>query len=126
MNCYIHRETVYVWMLLFGSSEEARNYSCKISITYKFGIEFIYSGPVHSLDKAEKTIINSGFLLMIGPNAAKNLADKENDLKIDVSIQKQNEAICKESQVFYEKRTDSDNDIFGDDDRYRTSESDSE
>ena len=126
MNCYIHRETVYVWMLLFGSSEEARNYSCKISITNKFGIEFIYSGPVHSLDKAEKTIINSGFLLMIGPNAAKNLADKENDLKIDVSIQKQNEAICKESQVFYEKRTDSDNDIFGDDDRYRTSESDSE
>ena len=63
---------------------------------------------------------------MIGPNAAKNLAVKENDLKIDVSIQKQNEAICKESQVFYEKKTDSDNDIFDDADRYRTSESDSD
>ena len=113
-------------MLFFGPSEEARYYSCRISIKNKFGIEFIYSGPVHSLDKAEKTIINSGFLLMIGPNAAKNLSVKENDLKIDVSIQKQNEAICKESQVFYEKKTDSDNDIFDDADRYRTSESDSD
>ena len=113
-------------MLFFGPSEEARYYSCRISIKNKFGIEFTYSGPVHSIDKAEKTIINSGFLLMIGPNAAKNLADKENDLKIDVSIQKKNEAICKESQVFYEKTPDLSTDIYYDTDRHRTSESDSE
>ena len=128
MDCYIHRETVYVWMLLFGSSEEARNYSCKISITNKFGIEFIYSGPVHSLDKTEKTIINSGFLLMIGPNAAKNLLDEDNRLKIDVTVQNlKNEAFSKESQVFYQKDSVLSGDIYVDSDRYRYSDkSDSE
>ena len=126
MNCYIHRETVYVWMLLFGSSEEARNYSCKISITNKFGIEFIYSGPVHSLEKSEKAIINSGFLLTIRPNAAKNLVDEENRLEIDVSVRNlKKEAIFKESPVFYQKESDFLEDIYVDTDRYRRySESD--
>ena len=105
-------------MLCFGSSEEARNYSCKISIKNKFGIKFTYSGPVHTLDKPEKAIINSGFLLMIGPNAAKNLMDKEKDVQIKVSIQNlKNEAISKESQVFYQKDTDFSDDIYVDKDR---------
>ena len=105
-------------MLCFGSSEEARNYSCKISIKNKFGIKFTYSGPVHTLDKPEKAIINSGFLLMIGPNAAKNLMDKEKDVQIKVSIQNlKNEAISKESQVFYQKDTDFSDDIYIDKDR---------
>ena len=111
--------------VVFGPSEEARYYSCRISIKNKFGIEFTYSGPVHSIDKAEKTIINSGFLLMIRPNAAKNLVDEENRLEIDVSVRNlKKEAIFKESPVFYQKESDFLEDIYVDTDRYRYSDSD--
>ena len=65
-------------MLFFGSTEEARKYLCRISIADKFGNDFNYSGgPVHSLEQSEKAIINSGYLLLIGSNAAKKLVDKE-------------------------------------------------
>ena len=92
-------------MLFFGSTEEARKYSCRISITNKFGNEFNYSGPVHSFDKSEKAIVNSGYLLLIGFNAAKMLMDKEKNWKIEVTIQ--NEAISTESQDFYQSDSDS-------------------
>ena len=74
-------------MLFFGSTEEARNYSCRISIQNKFGNEFIYSGPVHTLDKTEKAIVDSGFLLMIESSAAKQMVDKESNLKIEVTTE---------------------------------------
>ena len=94
-------------MLFFGSTEEARNYSCRISVKNKFGNEFTYSGPVHTLDTNERAIVNSGFLLLIGSNAAKHLTEKENNLKIEVTIRNlKNEAISMESQDFYQ--TDSD------------------
>ena len=109
----VHKEVVHLWMLFFGTSEEARKFLCRISIKNKFGIEFIYSGPVHTLDKTEKAIVNSGFLLLVGPNAAKNLAKEENGLEIEVTIRNlKNETISKESQVFYKaesEETDSDN-----------------
>ena len=94
-----------MWMLFFGSTEEARNYSCRISIKNKFGHEFNYYGPVHAIDKSEKTIVKSGLLL------AKTLTDKEaageNDLKIEVTIQNlKSEAISTESQDFYQFNSD--------------------
>ena len=102
----LHR--VLVWILFFGSSEEARNYSCRISVENKFGNEFIYSGPFHTLDKTEKAIVDSGLLLLIGASAAKRSLDNENDLKIDVAIQNlKNEAISKASQDFYQTDSDS-------------------
>ena len=58
-------------MLFFGSTEEARKYLCRISIANKFGNEFNYSGPVHTLDKSEKAILDSGYVLSIGSDAAK-------------------------------------------------------
>ena len=89
-----------MWVLFFGLTEEARNYSCRISIKNKFGNEFNYSGPVHTLNKSEKAIIDSGYLLSIGSNAAKMV--EENNLKIEVSIQNlKNEAVSTESQDFY-------------------------
>ena len=55
---------------------------------------------------------------MIGPNAAKNLMNKEKDVQIKVSIQNlKNEAFSKESQVFYRKDTDLSDDIYVDMDR---------
>ena len=94
-------------MLFFGSTEEARNYSCRISIQNKFGNKFIYSGPVHTLDKTEKAIVDSGFLLMIESRAAKQMVDKENNLKIQVTIKNQKSAISTESKGFYEPDSDS-------------------
>ena len=95
-------------MLFFGSTEEARNYSCRISIKNKFGNEFTYSGPVHTLDKTEKAIVNSGFLLSIGLDAAKKMVNKRNNLKIMVTIQnRKSEAISTELQDFYQPDSDS-------------------
>jgi hypothetical protein len=95
-------------MLFFGSTEEARNYSCRISVKNNFGNEFNYSGPVHTLDKTEKAIVNSGFLLSIGLDAAKKLANTRNSLKIMVTIQnRKSEAISTELQDFYQPDSDS-------------------
>ena len=95
-------------MLFFGSTEEARNYSCRISIKNEFGNEFNYSGPVHTLDKSETAIVNSGFLLSIGSSAAKKLVGRGNYLKIEVTIQTQKSgAISMESKDFYEPDSDS-------------------
>ena len=95
-------------MLFFGLTEEARNYSCRISVKNNFGNEFNYSGPVHTLDQTEKAIVNSGFLLSIGLDAAKKLVDKRNNLKIMVTIQnRKSEAISTELQDFYQPDSDS-------------------
>ena len=97
-----------MWMLFFGSTEGARNYSCRISIKNNFGNEFNYSGPVHTLDKSEEAIVNSGFLLLIGSSAAEKLVNKNNNLKIEVTIQnRKSEAISMESKDFYQADSDS-------------------
>ena len=107
-NLFYYREVVHIWILFFGTSEEARNYSCRVSIENKFGNEFNYSGPVHTLDKSEEAIVNSGFLLLIGSSAAKKLVNKNNNLKIEVTIQNlKKEAISMESQDFYQSDSDS-------------------
>ena len=94
--------------MFFGTSEEAKNYSCRVSIENKFGNEFKYSGPVHTLDKTERAIVNSGFLLSIGLDAAKKMVNKRNNLKIMVTIQnRKSEAISTELQDFYQPDSDS-------------------
>ena len=105
---FFYTKVLYIWILFFGSTEEAKNYSCRISIKNKFGNEFNYSGPVHTLDKSERAIVNSGFLLSIGFSAAKKLVNKGNNLKIQVTIQnRKSEAISMESKDFYEPDSDS-------------------
>ena len=117
---FIYRKVLCIWILFFGSTEAARNYSCRISIKNKFGYEFNYSGPVHTLDKSERAIVNSGFLLSIGSSAAKKLVNKENDLKLQVIIQdrkseavsmeiqnRKSKAISMESKDLYEPDSDS-------------------
>ena len=88
-----------MWMLFFGSNDEARNYSCRIYIKNKFGNEFNYSGPVHTLDKSEKAILDSGYVLSIGSDAAKMV--EENYLEIEASVQNLKiETVFRESQDF--------------------------
>ena len=92
-----------LWIWFFGSTEEARNYSCKIAIKTKFGNEISYYGPVHAIDIKEKAILNLGHLSLIGSNT------KILTTEIEVTIQNlKSEAISTESQDFH--RTDSDSD----------------
>ena len=80
-------ETVYIWIRLLGSSDEAKKYSCTYSIKSKIGNEkFIYSGPVHTLDKNDYDTIASGSLLMIGVDAAKRSLNDEKKLQVEITI----------------------------------------
>jgi hypothetical protein len=71
----VRNKTLYIWICLLGSLDEANEYSCSYSITNKVGETFIYNspGPVFTIDKGQDDIIASGSLLMIGLNAAKRL-----------------------------------------------------
>ena len=85
-GCVINK-TVYFWIRLLGSSDEAKKYSCTYSIKSKIGNEkFIYSGPVHTLDKGDYEIIASGSLLMIGVDAAKRSLNDEKKLRVEITI----------------------------------------
>ena len=98
------RNCLYTWIWFFGSTEEARNYTCRISIKNKFGHEFYYYGPVHAIDKSKKAIVNSGLLHLLAKNLTR---DGENDFKIEVTIQNlKSEAISTESQDFYQTNSD--------------------
>ena len=87
---YVKNDTVYLWLRLFGSSDEAKKYCCTYSIKHEIGNEkFSYSGPVHTLDKGFQDIITSGSLLSIGVDAAKRSADALDDkknLKFEITI----------------------------------------
>ena len=84
---YVKNETVYFWLNLLGSSDEAKKYACTSSIKNENGIEkFIYCGLVHTLDKGYKDIISSGALLTIGVDAAKRSLNDEKNLEVEITI----------------------------------------
>ena len=66
---YVKNETLYVWVCLLGSSDEAKNFSCKYSMKNEIGEKFTYTGPVHTVDKNCEDIVTSGSLLGIGIDA---------------------------------------------------------
>ena len=83
----VKNETVYIWLLLLGSPDEAKKYSCTISIKNKIENEkFIYSGRVHTLDKGYKDIIASASLLAIGVDGAKRSLNDQKKLEVEISI----------------------------------------
>jgi len=84
---YVRNETVYLWLWLLGSSEQAKKYRCTYSIKNEMRNEnFIYSGPVHTLDKRYEDIIASGSLLVIGVEAAKRSRTDEKKLEVEITI----------------------------------------
>ena len=84
---YIKNHTVYLWVRLFGSVDEAKKYCCTFSIKHEIGNEkFSYSGPVHTLDKGFEDIITSGSLLSIGVDAAKRSLDDQKRLEVEIII----------------------------------------
>ena len=84
----IVRETVYLWIIFFGSSDEAKKFCCTLSITSKIGEKFNFSGPVSTLDYSYDYIIASGSLLMIAVDAAKRSLNDQKTLKVEISIEK--------------------------------------
>ena len=81
-------ETFYLWIIFFGSSDEAKKFSCTLSITSKIGEKFNFSGPVTTLDKSYDDIIATGSLLMIAVDAAKRSLNDQKTLKVEISITK--------------------------------------
>ena len=84
---FVKNETVYFWLVLLGSSDEAKKYSCTNSIKNNIGdMKFTYSGPVHTLDKGYEDIIASGSLLSIGIDAAKRSLNDKKQLEVEIAI----------------------------------------
>jgi len=83
------KDSVCLWVIFFGSSDEAENYSCSISKEIKIGKkfhEFNYIGTVHTIDEKADDIIASGSLLSIGINVAQRSLDEEEKLGFEITI----------------------------------------
>ena len=85
-TAYTENKVMYFLICLMGSSDEAKKYSCTFSIKNEIGEKFIYSGPVHTIDKGKDDIIASGSLLMMGLNAVKNSLNEEKSLEVEITI----------------------------------------
>ena len=82
----IENDTFYLWCCLLGSSDEAKKYSGSYSVTNQIGQEFIYKGPVSTLDDKSDDIITSGSLLGIRINAAKRSLNDKKELEVKITI----------------------------------------
>ena len=83
------KDSVCLWVTFFGSSDEAENYSCSISMETKIGKKiqkFNYIGTVHTIDEGSDDIIASGLLLNVGINAAITSLNEEKQLKFEITI----------------------------------------
>ena len=79
------KEIVFVWIIFMGSADEAKKFSCTLSISNQIGQKFLYSGPVHTLDDKRDDIIASGSL-MIGVSAAKRSLNDRKQLEVEITI----------------------------------------
>ena len=79
------KEIVFLWIIFMGSADEAKKFSCTLSISNQIGQKFIYSGPVHTLDDNFDDIIASGSL-MIGVSAAKRSLNDRKQLEVEITV----------------------------------------
>ena len=83
---WIANKTMYTWICLLGSSDEAKKYSCTYSMKNEIGEKFIYVGPVHTLDKNYEDTVTSGSLLGIGIDAVKRSLNEDKELQFEITI----------------------------------------
>ena len=76
INGFIENKTVYIWICLLGSADEAKKYSCTYSVRNEIGEKFIYTGPVLTIDKGKDDAIASGSLLIMGTSAVQRSLNK--------------------------------------------------
>merc|ERR1712080_758217 len=70
----------------FGSPDEAKEFSCTISVANKDGEKFTYTGKVHTLDEKVDDIIASASCFMIHNNVVKRSLDEEKKMYVEFSI----------------------------------------
>jgi len=83
---YIKNKAFYFIIYLMGSSDEAKKFSCKISVSNKDGEEFTYTGKIHTFDEKYEDIIASESLFKIGNNAIKKSLDEKKRLCFELTI----------------------------------------
>jgi len=59
-GAYYVNKYMHMWIYYYGSSDEAKNFSCSWSFVSKSGHKFYHSGIVHTFDKNEEDIFASG------------------------------------------------------------------
>ena len=69
-----------------GSPDEAKKFSCTISVANKDGEKFTYTGKVHTLDEKADDIIASASCFKIDNNFVKKSLDEEKILHIELTI----------------------------------------
>ena len=82
----IDNNTLYSWIVFYGSADEAMKYSYTTSVTSNRGEKFTFSGPVSTLDSRFETVITSGSLLTIGIDAVKRSLNEEKQLEVVITI----------------------------------------
>ena len=78
--------TFYMWIYFFGCPDDTKNFSCTLSFKSKSGDEFVYHGPVHTLDKGEDDVVASGSFFAIPINAVKFSLDEKKSIQVEVTI----------------------------------------
>merc|ERR1712080_32173 len=68
---YLKNNAFHFMIYLLGSQDEAKKFSCKISVTNKDGEKFAYTGKIHTFDEKYEDIIASESLFEIGNNVFK-------------------------------------------------------
>jgi E3 ubiquitin-protein ligase SIAH1 len=81
----VKNQRFYVWVYYYGSKEEAKNYNCTIKVYGGNNEEFIYNGPLQSLDESEDEVIKGECGLMISLGQAKRIVSKE-EMKYSIKI----------------------------------------
>jgi len=81
-----HNTLLYYWIYFMGSPEEAKNYSCKISVTTKTGDKFSYEGIVNTLDEGKDDIAAKQSCLMLNSGAMKRSLNEDKRLEIEITI----------------------------------------
>ena len=83
---YMVGNAFYYVIYFFGSPEEAKGFSCTISVTNKDGKKFTYTGKVHTFDENKEDIMASESCLKIGKDVVNRSLDLKNELCVVFSI----------------------------------------
>ena len=73
-----------IWVRMFGSRSEAKNYNYKIMVEHMKVGKIMYEGPVKSLDDRKDEVFDSYPGLMINPAVVKKFVDENFPIKVEI------------------------------------------
>lgn len=89
----IENNAFHLVIYLLGSPDEAKKFTCRISVTNKKGEKFIYIGPIHTFNETIDDINATESSFRIGIDVVKRSLDKENKLYVEISIRNLKEEV---------------------------------